>query len=125
MTGVNHVVTRIRVMLAHMPPMLQDVIRDAFRHQPDVEVVATIGADEPLLPALEAIRADVVIFGASSRNELALAQHAWARFPRIKVLTIADGGRSAVLHALRPHQVVLGDVSLESLLAAIRGAPAW
>ena len=116
---------RIRVVLAHMTPMLQDIIRETVMHEPDVDLVATVAVGEPCLPLLQTLRADVVIFGTGAPDELTLARDAWGTCPRIKVLTIADGGRSAVLHALHPQRIVLGDVSLQSLLAAIRGAPAW
>ena len=115
----------IRVVLAHMPPMLRDIIRDAVRNEADLEIVGTIGEQEPLLAALAGAEADVLILGAGPPDDLTFAKQAWLKSPRLKVLTIAQGGRSAVLHALRPNKAVLGDLSAQGLVAAIREAPAW
>lgn len=115
----------IRVVLAHVPPMLRDIIHDAVRNAPDVEIVGAIGDEEPFLAGLASMRADVLILGTSPPDDLAFAKEVWGTWPRLKVLTIAHGARSAVLHALRPNKVTLGDVSPQGLVAAIRGAPAW
>jgi DNA-binding NarL/FixJ family response regulator len=116
---------RIRVLLANMPPMLRDIIEDAVLNEPDVEIVGTLESHELLLPALAHVDTDVLILTRGPAYEPAMAEELWARWPRIKVLEIAQGGRSAVLHALHPHRVALGDVSPQGLVAAIRGAPAW
>jgi DNA-binding NarL/FixJ family response regulator len=111
---------RIRVLLADMPPMLRDIVTRAVTGEPDVEVSGVLGPRESLQAGLERVRADVLIVGRR-RPDLAVAEAVWARWPRVKVLMIAEGGRSAVLYVLRPQEMVLGDVSPEGLAAAIRG----
>ncbi|HYU93110.1 MAG TPA: hypothetical protein VEN95_06505, partial [Actinomycetota bacterium] len=102
-------------MLAHMPPMLRDIVQDAVMNELDMEVVDTLGDQEPFLTVLENVRTDVLILGAGVPDDFAIADEVWAKWPRIKILMIAQGGRSAVLHVLRPHRVVLGDVSPQGL----------
>jgi DNA-binding NarL/FixJ family response regulator len=110
---------RIRVVLAHMPPMLRDIIHGAVMNERDVEIVGAIEEEEPFLPALASIATDVLILGRVPPDDLGLAKQVWEKWPRIRVLTIAQGGRSAVLH------VATGDVSPQGLVAAIRGVPTW
>jgi DNA-binding NarL/FixJ family response regulator len=115
----------IRVLLADMSPMLRDIIHDAVANQPDLEVVGTLGVHEPFLSVIENIPTDVLILGTSQRNDVALAEAVWHKRPRTRVLMITHDGRGAVLHRLHPEKVVLGDVSSESLVAAIRRTLAW
>jgi hypothetical protein len=63
-----------------------------------------------------------LIVGAGDR---APAAAVWARFPPIRILTIAGGGRTAVLRILHAHEVVLDEVSLQGLLPVLRTPPAW
>jgi DNA-binding NarL/FixJ family response regulator len=111
---------RIRVLVADMTPMLRDIISDAVTNETDLELVGTLDVGQPLLSVLTRIEPDVLILRAGSPNDTSLAEEVLARWPRTKVLMITHDGRGAVLHTLRPYRVVLGDVSSESLLAAIR-----
>jgi DNA-binding NarL/FixJ family response regulator len=112
---------RIRVLLAQMAPMLQDIVRDAVTNEPDVEVVGSLAVREQFLPVLDRLGVDVLVLAAPRADDAEVAERVWEKWPHIKVLMIATGGRSAVLHALRPHRIMLGDVSPQGLVAAIRG----
>jgi DNA-binding NarL/FixJ family response regulator len=112
---------RIRVLLADMPPMLRDIVTDAVSNEPDVEVLGGLGPGESLEATLERVQPDVLIIGRRP-PDLTVAEEVWLKWPRVKVLMIAGGGRSAVLYLLRPAEIALGDVSPEGLAAAIRGS---
>jgi DNA-binding NarL/FixJ family response regulator len=114
-----------RVVLAYVQPLLTDIIRDSAMGEPDLELVAAVEHPDALLPVLQRVQPDVLILETAPREGLALARQLWARWPRLRMLTIARGGRSAVLHLLRPDETVLGDVSPQELVSAIRGGPAW
>lgn len=114
---------RIRVLLAQMPPMLQDIVKDAVTHEPDVEVVGALAVREQFLPVLERVGVDVLVVAAPQADDAEIPERVWEKWPHIKVLMIATGGRSAVLHALRPHRILLGDVSPQRLIEAIRDDP--
>jgi len=94
-------------------------------HEPDLEFVAAVEQPEPLGPVLESAQADVVVIEAAVPDDLSFAKQVWAKWPRLRVLTIAQGGRSAVLQMLRPDSVLYRDVSPQALVAAIRGGPGW
>jgi DNA-binding NarL/FixJ family response regulator len=112
---------RIRVLLAQMAPMLQEIVKDAVTNEPDVEVVGALATQEQFLPVLERLGVDVLVVAGPRATDAEVAERVWEKWPHIKVLMIATGGRTAVLHALRPHRIVLGDVSPSGLVAAIRG----
>jgi DNA-binding NarL/FixJ family response regulator len=116
---------RFHVVLAYVQPMLTDIIRDSAMNEPDLELVAAVEHPEPLLPVLQRLQPDVLILETTPPDGLALARQLWARWPRLRMLTIARGGRSAVLHVLRPDEKILSDISPQELVAAIRGGPAW
>jgi len=110
---------KIKVVLADMPPLLRDIVRDAVADQLDMEVV-THAAEKLERPEARA-GADVVILGASQPDDPAAAAPAFGPWAGRKVLAIALNGRSATLWQLLPHKVQLGDVSAQSLIDAIRG----
>jgi chemotaxis response regulator CheB len=115
-------VKRIRVLVARMPTLLRDIVCDALARAPDVAVFHARGRRAPARSTILRVRPDVVVV-RSERPGLDLAQGVWASSPGARVLVLARGGRSAVLFALRPEQVVLRDVSPEGLAAAIREDP--
>jgi hypothetical protein len=84
-----------------------------------------VGGQDEFLPVLDRQRVDVLVLGARETEDGLLAEQVWGESPRVSVLLIAPGGRNAVLHALWPHKVVLGDVSPEGLAAAIRQRHPW
>lgn len=111
---------RIRVFLAGMPPLLHDIVRDALRNQADMELVGDFGEGDAVSTALKNGDVDVVILGARQPDDYAIAGRVFIDAPRSKVLAIATSGRSAVMYQLRPHKKMLGDVSPQSLIDAIR-----
>lgn len=103
-----------------MPPIMRDIVTAAFANEPDVEVVGA--ADKRSLQStLMKLRPDVLVVGRH-RPDLTFAQEVWAHSPYIKVLMISGRGRSAVVYALRPERMEVGDVSPAGLVAAIRDA---
>jgi hypothetical protein len=88
--------------------------------QPDVELAPDCH-DLCELPLVNATRhADMVIVGAQEPENFALARALLRAWPRVKVLVVANEGCNAVMYRLRPHQVSLGELSPQELLAAIR-----
>jgi chemotaxis response regulator CheB len=110
----------IRVLLAEIPSMMCDIVREAVAHEPDMVVVGE-GADrDGVLGALAAQRADVVIIGTSDPEQAALPFKLLERSPGVKILMLAMNGRRAMMYELRSHQTPLADVSPRRLVDAIR-----
>jgi hypothetical protein len=63
----------------------------------------------------------VIIIGRSAKYDGEDYAPLLYRRPRLKVLAIADTGKTACLHELRPRRTSLGEISAHKLASAIRG----
>jgi len=112
---------RIRILLAELPSMMRDIVRETLETETDMAVVE-LGGRDALMGALEAGSADVVIVGASEPEQPALPLRFLAKSPGVKVLMLGTSGRRAMMYEFRPHCTPLVDVSPRRLLHAIRSA---
>jgi hypothetical protein len=100
----------VRVAVVDLPQMLSEIVKDILNQAPDVAIVDPDGPEE----------VDVAIVAARG-DELPPTGHVMLlRRPTVKVLTISGEGRHAHLYELLPHRTPLGEVSAETLLAAVR-----
>ena len=113
--------TRIRIVLARMPRLLRDLLRDALERHPRVDVEEDQGHDD--IGAIVArTRADGVILGAlgdgdaTARDEIVRALF---QSPRTRILLVSERGASARLHELTPTHRSVSDVTPAGLGAAI------
>jgi DNA-binding NarL/FixJ family response regulator len=104
-----------------MPPLLHDIVRDTLVNRTDMEVVGDWSQGPAVRGALKDADVDVVIIGARQPDDDALASQVFLEAPFSKVLVIATSGRTAVMYQLRPEKRLLGDVSPQSVIEAIRG----
>ncbi len=114
--------TRIRILLAELPRMLQEIVQTVVAAQPDLEIAGTVDHRDLLPEAVSRTGAEVVIVGLT-RGETAEGYDTLLfAHPQVKLFAVAADGRRAFLYELRPRSVPLGDVSPEELVAAIRSA---
>lgn len=105
-------------MLARLPRILQTIIEEAIVEQFDMEVIR--GDDRAELAALVATRdIDVAIIGEDDVD--AVCALLGAR-PQLDVLAVVPAARETLLYEMRPCRVRLGELSVESLVQAIREA---
>jgi hypothetical protein len=112
-------VPRTRLLIAAVPPLLGDIVRDALADEPGVEVVGTAD-DEDLSRSVDACAADVVL---AEENGAALPDpylRLMYRHPRLRILTVSPDGRQASLWRLAPERRALADVSPRGLADALR-----
>jgi hypothetical protein len=100
----------VRVALLDLPQMLRAIVEDILDQADDVTVTEAPANDD----------ADVVILGAHEDELPAAGRAQLERRPTAKVLTINGHGRNAYLYELRPHKTPLGEISADTLLAAVR-----
>ncbi len=110
-----------RLLLAAVPPILSDIIRDALADVHGVEVVRET-AGEDLAESVARSRADVLVTEDAGQELSDRHLGLMYRHPRLKLLTISPDGRRAALYRLMPRRRLLVDVSPDGLVAAIRGA---
>lgn len=104
----------IRVDVRVRPPLLNSLLVRLLAAAPDVQVLDGTAADE-------SAPADVVVVSPPDPEHDTETVSLLYRFPRTRVLALDAGGRRAFLYELRPHRTSLGELSRESLLAALRG----
>ena len=114
---------RIRVVLAEMPPLLNDIVRTVLGSQADVELELRPVPAADIVSADAVSQADVLILAEqrSHRDNYAATLYA---HPRLRVVAISDDRRGAVLYELRPHRSPLGELSPECLVRAVHAQPA-
>jgi DNA-binding NarL/FixJ family response regulator len=115
-------VPHTRLLLAAVPPILSDIIRDALADVHGVEVVRETAGEEDLAESVARSRADVLVTEDAGQELSDRHLGLMYRHPRLKLLTISPDGRRAALYRLMPRRRLLVDVSPDGLVAAIRGA---
>jgi hypothetical protein len=104
----------VRVALLDLPQMLSEIVKEILDQAEDVTVVDAGSKPET----------DVFIVGAQEDELPPVGLAQLERQPKAKVLTIDRNGRDAHLYELRPHKTPLGELSADTLLAAVGAARA-
>lgn len=102
--------------------MLGRIVADALGDQPDIEVVGLIGRGVAFEPLGARHLADVLVVGADTPQDPAGADRLLLDGSAARVVVIALSGNDAVLYQLRPEKTLLGELSAQGLVDAIRGA---
>jgi len=114
---------RTRIVLIDMPPLLRDIVREAIRREPDLDIVAE--HDEiDVRSAVELDDPDFIIVGEDAAAQQDVRMLVGAR-RGLRALEVQSDGRDSVLYELRPHRISLGEVSSDTLVRAIRAVPTW
>jgi hypothetical protein len=104
----------------NMPTLLFDMIKGIIDSCEDLYIVEETVTQVGISHSAYEARADVVILS----NTEALIDDFYEvlyRRPRLKILAISVDGRRGSLYELQPRVKAIGDISAESLIAAIRG----
>jgi DNA-binding NarL/FixJ family response regulator len=112
----------IRILLARMPRMVCDILREVLDAQPDMRVVAELGNGQVLSERVAAERPDVVIVGLERDEPPAICGELLSDHPRVRIVAVEESGRRASLYELRPTCTVLHELSGDELVASIRRA---
>jgi len=115
-------VERIRIVFAHMPRMLRDILRGIVGDQSDMEVVEQVAEVEEVPLALRRTAPDVVIVGLQDWQAPEFFVKLFGEIPQVKILAVTGDGRQAVIYELRAHATPVGEVSPQGLVRAIRTA---
>lgn len=109
-----------RAILVGMSRMLSGIIMELVSAEPDLTIVGEVEESDSALPTIDRSKADVVIAsleGSVRANVVSLLRER----PRLRVLAISDDGAASSLYELLPCEQLLGEISPQRLLAAIRG----
>ena len=113
--------TRTRLLVADMPPMLWGILRALATKRSAIDIVAELEAEDDLMRAARAFRPDVVLMSASGVDGDGKTPPILYSCPRIRVVVVSPDARTASLHRLLPHRTRIDDLSPQELLDAIQG----
>jgi DNA-binding NarL/FixJ family response regulator len=114
-------VDQIKVLVAEMPHVQVDLVKQVLAKERDLLVVDVAAFGDLAAAAAAAEPAVAIVDGADAGVSPQFLRLLYAD-PRLKLLAIELEGREASLYELRPHRERLGRLSAESLVAAIRTA---
>ena len=112
----------IRILITPMPRLLQQIIERMLASQPDMIVTAQAKPSKSMATAAKRVRADIVILAESREGAGGTPWQVLNENPRLKLLTISRDGHRATRYELRPHEVVIDDISPKDLVDAIRAS---
>jgi DNA-binding NarL/FixJ family response regulator len=105
-----------------MPRMLHEIVEAMVSSQPDMTVAAQVNGSESIAAAARRVRADLVILSESKDEPGQTLWQVLDEHPRLKLMTISSDGQRATRCELRPHRVVIDDISCDKLINAVRAA---
>jgi len=109
-----------RILLAELSPALRQALVPVLADQVDVELVGDVSGAIEILLAVGETRADVVVLGMPGIELPGIAGQLLDEYPQLKVLAVNLERRRALLYELRPQLLLVGEVSADGLLQAIR-----
>jgi len=109
----------IRILLGHMPPLLEDIVRDVLGEEPGMYEVRDCPRHVTLGECIERDRPQVVIVRLEEGSTTTW-QQLLRRAPELKVLGLHANGRRASLYEMRPTRTLLGEATAERLRSWVR-----
>jgi hypothetical protein len=97
-----------------------EIVGELASKERDLQIVKRVALPEGPLQARTLSSAHVVVTSLDGATPASVSDLLAAR-PQLRVLAISADGGESFLYELRPHKRLLGEISKETLLAAIRG----
>ena len=111
---------QIRIVLADLPRLLQDIVMQAVAGQPDMTVVDVACPPTDLQAVMHDRSIDLAILALNGEAEFGRADAALYASPRLKIIGITRDGRDSYLRELVPQSIALGNLEPGQLADAIR-----
>jgi len=115
---------RITVLLADLPPMLEDMVSTVFRDRSDIEVIHGAEYGPKLIDVAVGAGAPFVVMSRHDPSNLASIDPYLANAAKVSIVALALDGASAFFHTFTPSKEDLEEVSAERILAKIESAAA-
>jgi hypothetical protein len=113
-----------RIILAHVPRFLREMLERAFAKDPGLHIVAEVADLSEVADALTLTGAQWVIVSLppgsqlSSRAELLLAAH-----PSVRLVNVAADGSHVTMQWVESHEKTLDEFSMNELITLLRDGP--
>jgi DNA-binding NarL/FixJ family response regulator len=115
--------SKVRVLIAGMPRMLTDIIRNIVTSQPDLEFAGEAEGVARLARIVKQSHIDVLVIDAAAVQGASGYKDLLYQRPRMSIVAIDANARGAQIFDLRPHVAHLGEISPTTLVAALRRRP--
>ena len=112
----------MRILLAGMSNMLSNIVAAALAQAPDIVVAGRVANEAELAASIRRESADAVIVQTGEPAAPARFTALLQGFPDLKVVAIDPSGKRGALHQLRPYSLHFTDVSVDTLLSALRAS---
>jgi DNA-binding NarL/FixJ family response regulator len=110
------------LILAAVPPLLADVVRDALAAERGMEVARAPADPGELSRRIDETGARLVLAEARGAGLPDTLLELMYRHPRVKLLLLSDDGRAAALYRLAPERRPLAEATPRALAEAVRAA---
>jgi chemotaxis response regulator CheB len=110
--------TRIRILLVGLPPLLRDILGEAFARETDVEVVASDATRADMESLVRETRPDVIVTSAAAVDATAAGEIRRILPLALVVAVAANGDRATLYGGHAPLEIT--DLSIDLLLRTIR-----
>lgn len=107
------------VLLADLPPLLEDIVAHLIQGQPDVRVLRGTLKGFGLPTAAAAWDADVVVVTRGDPADFSAIDADLARIAATSIVALNADGAWACVYSLRPECLRIGDVSGAQLIDAL------
>lgn len=104
-----------------MPGLLRDIVRETLSGHDDIEVVGGVDGDDPAA-AIGRVKPATLVWCSRNLPPARQLDALLYAHPRLRILTVIGEGRRGQMHELVPQTSVLGEISPQLLLSAVRGA---
>ena len=107
------------VLLADLPPMLEDIVSHLLQSRPDLRVVRGSAKPGGLVAAAAGADAQLVIVSCADPADLRTVDHEVAGAASLTVFALNEEGSLGCLHALRCATTRFDDLAGSQLMAAL------
>ncbi len=112
----------MRILLAGMSNMLSNIVAAALAQAPDIVIAGRVADEAELAAGIRSQSADAVIVQTGEPGTPARFAALLQGFPSLKVVAIDPSGMRGALHQLRPYSLHFTEVSVDTLLSALRAS---
>ena len=110
--------TRIRILLVGLPPLLRDILGEAFAREMDVDVVASDATRADMESLVRETRPDVVVSGVAAVDGTAAGEIRRIAPSALVIAIAVNGDRATLYSGSTPLEIT--DLSINLLLRTIR-----
>jgi hypothetical protein len=109
---------QIRILVRRMPGVLTDIVTRLLDQAQDLDVA--MSEEDDFEATFNRSQPDIVVLTCDESERQELGSRLLRKHPALKVLTIVGDGRNAFLYLTAPQELMLGELSPESLISTIR-----